>query len=149
MIRQAKLSDLSTVATLHAECFAQAWAEEFLVRILAHPGAAAFLAVEGEVPAGFVVMRAAAGEAEILSLGVKPAMRCRGVAAALVRTACGHAEAVGMAAEVFLEVSVGNAAARSLYGHLGFLEVGRRPDYYEDAMGAARDALVLRRGLPL
>jgi ribosomal protein S18 acetylase RimI-like enzyme len=53
------------------------------------------------------------------------------------------------ATEVFLEVSVDNAAARALYAGLGFREVGLRPDYYEEAVGAARDALVLRRSLPL
>ncbi len=147
-IRQAGLVDLPAIAALHAECFSQGWDEEFLGRILAHPGAAAFLAVEEDVPAGFVLARTAADETEILSLGVSPALRCRGIGAELIRTACLHAWETGVL-EVFLEVSMKNAAARALYGRLGFREVGRRPDYYEDAIGAAREALVLRRTLPL
>lgn len=147
-IRQADAADLPAIAALHAQCFAQAWNEEFLGRLLAHPGAVAFLAVEQAALAGFVLVRAAGGEAEILSLGVGRDMRRRGLGSELIRAACLRAWEAGVL-EVFLEVSVENAAARGLYGRLGFREVGRRPDYYEDAVGAARDALVLRRALPL
>jgi len=147
-IRQAMLADLPTIAALHAQCFAQGWDEEFIGCILAQPGAFAFLALEQLVPAGFVLVRAAGGEAEILSLGVSSARRRRGVGAALVRTACMHADEAAVV-DVFLEVSVENLAARALYDRLGFRKVGRRLDYYEDAKGAARDALVLRRALPL
>jgi [ribosomal protein S18]-alanine N-acetyltransferase len=147
-IRQAMLADLPTIAALHAQCFAQGWDEEFIGRILAQPGAFAFLVLEQLAPAGFVLVRAAGGEAEILSLGVGPTHRRRGLGAALIQTACVHADKAAVV-EVFLEVSVENLAARALYERLGFRMVGRRLDYYEDAEGAARDALVLRRALPL
>jgi ribosomal-protein-alanine acetyltransferase len=147
-IRQAKLTDLPAIAGLHAQCFADAWSEEFLGWLLAEPGAVAFVAMEDDEPAGFVLARGAAGEAEILSLGVGPGMRGRGLGTVLIRAACQRVEEAGMV-EVFLEVSVENAAARALYGRLGFREVGRRSNYYEDAAGPARDALVLRRALPL
>lgn len=147
-IRQATLPDLPVIAALHAQSFAQGWDEEFLGRILAHAGAVAFIALEQDTPVGFVLVRAAAGEAEILSLGVTHAMRRRGLGTALIRTACQRVAEADVR-EVFLEVSVGNSAARELYAGLGFCEVGCRPDYYEDAAGAARDALVLRRALPL
>ncbi len=39
-----------------------------------------------------------------------------------------------------LEVAIGNAAARTLYEHAGFVEAGRRPRYYADG----GDALILR-----
>jgi len=147
-IREATLADIPAIAALHARCFAQAWDEIFLGRILAHPGAVALLAVAQDMPAGFALARAAAGEAEILSLGVNPELRRRGLGTALIRAACLYVDGAGVM-EVFLEVSVENTAARGLYAHLGFREVGRRPDYYEDAVGTARDALVLRRALPL
>ncbi len=147
-IRKANLSEIPAIAALHAQCFAQVWDEDFLGRILAHPGAVAFIAATDNAPAGFVVTRAAAGEAEILSIGVLPAMRRLGFGAALIRAACLSADESGML-EVFLEVSVENRAARELYSRFGFREVGRRSDYYEEAVGAARDALVLRRALPL
>ena len=40
----------------------------------------------------------------------------------------------------FLEVSIGNKAARALYERAGFAPAGRRPRYYADGT----DALVLR-----
>jgi ribosomal-protein-alanine N-acetyltransferase len=39
------------------------------------------------------------------------------------------------ASELFLEVRENNRAARTLYSACGFIEVGRRPDYYTGAMG--------------
>jgi [ribosomal protein S18]-alanine N-acetyltransferase len=92
---------------------------------------------------GFVLARAAAGEAEILTLAVVPAARRQGVGSALLAGAMAAACARG-AAEMFLEVAASNAAAHALYAGLGFTEVGRRPRYYAD--GA--DAFVLRRTLP-
>jgi ribosomal-protein-alanine N-acetyltransferase len=64
------------------------------------------------------------------------------VGAALLDAAMTEAAARGVAA-IFLEVSVGNEAARKLYARAGFTEVGRRARYYAD--GA--DALVLRSPL--
>jgi ribosomal-protein-alanine N-acetyltransferase len=146
-IRSGTLEDLPEIATLHGECFADAWSAEFLGRLLAQPGAFSSIAIEGERPVGFIIARANAGEAEILSLGVRPTSRRRGLGAALVRSAMERAILSG-ALEIFLEVNVENIAALALYGRLAFREVGRRSGYYQDASGPAADALVLRRFLP-
>jgi ribosomal-protein-alanine N-acetyltransferase len=53
---------------------------------------------------------------------------------------------LGAAQELFLEVGADNAPARSLYSQAGFVEVGRRADYYRRRTGFA-DALVLRLAL--
>ncbi|MGH6888475.1 MAG: ribosomal protein S18-alanine N-acetyltransferase [Rhizomicrobium sp.] len=148
ILHQAGPADLPAIARLHAECFIRAWDEAFLARLLAAPGAVAFVGTRSDAVAGFVLSRAAAGEAEIVSLGVSPGLRRRGIGAQLVRAVCRRAFEAGVL-EVFLEVSVTNAAAQALYAGLGFCEVGRRPDYYEEAVGAARDALVLGRALPI
>jgi ribosomal-protein-alanine N-acetyltransferase len=94
-----------------------------------------------------VIARAHAGEAEILSLGVRPPSRGRSLAKALVRSALDLALQAG-AVEVFLEVGVDNAAARGLYGFLGFDEVGQRPAYYQRHAGPGVDALTLRYSFP-
>jgi [ribosomal protein S18]-alanine N-acetyltransferase len=145
-IRRARLEDLPAIAGLHGECFAESWDVEFLGRLLAQPGAFSTIAFELGLPAGFLLARVNAGEAEILSLGVRQSSRRRSVGTALVENALERAASAG-ASEVFLEVAVENLAARSLYGRLGFGEVGRRPAYYGQGLGPPADALVLRRPL--
>jgi len=146
-VRPGTLDDLPEIARLHGECFADKWDVEFLGRVLAQPGVFSAIAVEDGRPVGFVITRANAGEAEILSLGVRQPSRRRALAKALVRNALDRAFQAG-AVEVFLEVGIDNTAARGLYGFLGFHEVGRRPAYYQRHAGPGADALILRYSLP-
>ena len=142
-VRSGTLDDLPEIARLHAACFSDGWSLEFLGRVLAQPGSFSAIATDEGHPAGFVIARAHAGEAEIISLGVHPASRRRSLGTALIRTAIDQAFQAG-AVELFLEVGVENVAARGLYGRLGFREVGRRPGYY----GSGADALTLRYSPP-
>ena len=149
MIRPATLDDLPALAALHGASFADAWSADSLGRLLASPGAFALVAERDGRPAGFVLARNAAGEAEILTLAVSPAARRLGLGRALVGEAARGAAESG-ATVIFLEVAVANLAARSLYGAFGFEEAGRRKGYYmEDPGSAPGDALVLRAELPL
>ena len=133
-------TDAPALAGLHAAAFppGEAWGAEAIGLMLALPGAFG-LWRRGQ---GFVLARAAAGEAEILTLAVIPAARRRGLGASLLAGAMAAARARGAAA-MFLEVAAGNAAALTLYRGFGFVEVGRRRRYYPDGS----DALVLRRDL--
>jgi ribosomal-protein-alanine N-acetyltransferase len=146
-IRQTTLADLPAIAALHAQCFVDAWSEEFLRRLLSHPNASGLLIEDSGEASGFVLIQVTAGESEILSLGVRPDARRSGLGTLLVKAAAERA-ALGGASEIFLEVSVENAHARALYEKLGFRHVGKRPGYYR-AAGSVTDALVFRRGLPL
>lgn len=146
-IRQATLADIPAIAALHAQCFVDAWSEEFLAGILVQPGAVALVTEDGGQIVGFVLVRGGGGEAEILSVGVAPPVRRRGFASGLIRAACLRAEEAGMF-DLFLEVSTENTPAQTLYARLGFREAGRRPAYYREG-GSVADALVLHRALPL
>jgi [ribosomal protein S18]-alanine N-acetyltransferase len=68
--------------------------------------------------------------------------RRQGIAAGLLRAALAEIAARGGSA-LFLEVGVGNAAARALYDRFGFRQVGLRRRYYADGS----DAIVLRMNL--
>lgn len=94
--------------------------------------------------AGYVVTRAMADEGEILNLAVAADQRRRGVGRRLAGTALEQLAASG-ARTVYLEVRESNAAARRLYGSLGFAEVGRRQGYYRRPTEAA---LILRAAIP-
>jgi ribosomal-protein-alanine N-acetyltransferase len=137
--RASAEEDLAALARLHALSFAQAWTEDALRKLLKTPGSAAF-ATQG----GFVLVRTAGDEAEIITLAVAPDVRRRGIASALLRSAAAHALKAG-ARTMFLEVSESNEAANALYARAGFREAGRRKSYY----GPSDDALVLRGDLPL
>lgn len=127
------------LAALHGRCFTdQVWDEAAMAALLAMPGALALLARDGEEPCGFVLARFAGGEGEIISIGVVPDHRGRGLATLLARHVLDRA--AGRAGELFLEVAADNDAALALYRRLGFCGVGRRPRYYADG----RDAVLMR-----
>ncbi|GAA0870126.1 N-acetyltransferase [Brevundimonas basaltis] len=133
-------------AAIHAEAFAgpneAAWSEAAFADLLAQAGVFALDSADG-----FILMRAAADEAEILTLAVRPGARRGGQGTRLVGDGVLAAAARG-AARVFLEVAEDNAAARALYARAGFAEAGRRPAYYAGADGGRRDALILVLNLP-
>jgi len=107
----------------------------------AGPCATVWVAVDNDEVVGMVAVRTAAGEAEILNLAVASAQRRRGMGRLLVEAAIAAARAEG-AGRVYLEVRESNAAARSLYAKLDFVESGRRRNYY---CGPTEDALILLR----
>jgi len=140
---------LADLAVLHATSFDRPWDEAALRALLAGPGVFALAAHHEGRMAGFVLARAAGGEAEILTLAVMPAARGRGLGRALVRAAAARAAMLG-AEGLFLEVGTENPAALALYARLGFARVGARKSYYDSrSQAGSGDALVLKAALPL
>jgi len=140
----ASLLHTDVLATMHAPCFPDdAWQETAMRSLLVMPTTFGLLAFdETDRPGGFLLARCAAGEAEILTLGVLPAARRRGLARALLAAFLTAARQRG-ARRAFLEVAEDNRAAIALYTATGFAAVGRRPDYYRGRDGT-RAALTLR-----
>lgn len=131
------------LAQLHLACFPEEpWDGPAFARLLALPGCFGCFAWSGEVPAGFVLARDLGAECEILSIGVLPRQRRRGIGRDLVAALFAEAGRRGLGSLV-LEVAVDNLAARRLYAGLGFVRVGYRPRYYRRPDGLA-DALILR-----
>ncbi|HUO90091.1 MAG TPA: GNAT family N-acetyltransferase [Rhizomicrobium sp.] len=135
--------DAAPLAAIHGECFPDPWDSRAIAELLAMPGAFAIAA-----PDGFILVRVAADEAEILTLAVLPKSRRQGTGRALAISAAAHARSIGARA-MFLEVAAGNLAARALYRRLGFVRSGRRRGYYTSGREVPEDALVLRSNLPL
>ncbi|MEY4983454.1 MAG: hypothetical protein RIR62_1720 [Pseudomonadota bacterium] len=133
------------LARLHARCFTlpRPWSAAEFAGFLSDP--LAFLLVEGD--AGFLLGRAVAGEAELLTLAVAPEARRRGLGRRLVARFLYQARLRG-AGKAFLEVAATNPAARGLYAGAGFAESGRRRGYYRGPDGAVADAVVMVRDLP-
>lgn len=145
-LRDVGVEESARLAALHATAFppAEQWGEVAIRSMLEMRDSFGILAGDEAGEAGFILARAMVGEAEILTLAVRPERRREGVGAALLGAAAVAAAARGAEA-LFLEVSERNAAARALYAGAGCAEVGRRKRYYADGS----DALVLRLGLGL
>jgi ribosomal-protein-alanine acetyltransferase len=94
---------------------------------------------EAKTLAGFLVVRFAADEMEILNLVVEPGCRRRGVARMLLAEAVREGRDSG-ARSIWLEVRASNGSAARFYEAMGFRVAGRRPKYYRDP---DEDALVL------
>ncbi|WP_420479119.1 GNAT family N-acetyltransferase [Brevundimonas sp. FT23028] len=136
------MSPADRLAALHAAAFDTPWDAAAFATLLDQPGV---FAIERE--AGFILMRAVADEAEILTLAVAPASRRSGEGTRLVADGVAAASLAG-ADRVFLEVAEDNAAARALYARTGFTDAGRRPRYYSRPDGSRVDALLLALNLP-
>lgn len=81
-------------------------------------------------------------EMQIQNVATAPAFRRQGWAARLLSVVLDRAGANGVL-KVFLEVRLGNHAARSLYAKFGFIERGIRPRYYSNN----EDALIMELDL--
>lgn len=146
-IRLFTTADGEILDTLYAQCFEEPLEAATRESLLASPGMWASIAWSGAPAAGnamgFVIARSIAGEAEIISIGVRPDRRRRGVGAALLADALYRAVALGAQA-VFLEVAEDNPGAIALYRCAEFEIVGRRPDYYRRKSRPPVAALIMR-----
>lgn len=130
------------LAGLHGACFARPrpWtAVEF-----------AALLESGHVflltgPDAFLLGRAVADEAELLTLAVAPAARRQGIARTLLAEFAATSRRRG-AARAFLEVASDNAAARALYRGAGWREAGIRRRYHGPDLDAIVMVLELNHG---
>ncbi len=134
------------LAAIHAECLPKPWNAREIAQLSAMPGTRVHLACQaGEdlQPLGFVMVRQAADEAEIIMLATRPAARRRRVATSLL----GHVVEVlkaGGCTTLHLEVDENNVSARAFYGAAGFSEVGRRKGYYGHPDGTRSDAVLMQ-----
>lgn len=129
--------DAAVLAALHAEVFDTPWSVAAIGELLDQSGVFTLAYADG-----FILCRAVADEAEILTLAVRPTARRGGVGRGLVVGAAAFAAGLG-AQRLFLEVAEDNVAARALYAAVGFREEGRRRAYYAQSSGPAVDALIL------
>jgi ribosomal-protein-alanine N-acetyltransferase len=137
--------EAAAMAAAHAQAFDAAWREDEFEDLLEGEGIFGFLAHD-DAPLGVILCRVAAEEMEVLTVGVTPRARRKGVARALMTAALGAASQAG-AASAFLEVAVDNSGAEALYAGLGFHKAGLRKGYYDRGSAGRMDALVMRLDL--
>ncbi|MGH6924688.1 MAG: ribosomal protein S18-alanine N-acetyltransferase [Propylenella sp.] len=150
-LRAAEVSDCDTLSEIHGRTFKRGWSNAEFESLLVQPGVHALVAHHGNrtgrrMPAGFILYRLAADEAEILSVAVIPECRRRGIGKKLLEEALRHAYREG-ASDIHLEVEDSNLAAIALYRGVEFRESGRRSGYYTQGRETPAGALVMLRQL--
>jgi ribosomal-protein-alanine N-acetyltransferase len=147
-IEPGEIKDADTIGKLHAQGFYRGWPREEFESFLRGQETPVFVAADSKRRiAGFLILRLAADEAELITVAVDPKWRKKGIGRALLRAAFADLM-MSPARRMFLEVAADNAAAIRLYQTEGFKEVGRRDGYYARAAGQSpATALVMARDL--
>lgn len=133
---------ISGVAALEKICFgSEAWSERSVAGELVNPLSLWLVWQEcGEVM-GYVGSQTVMDETDMMNVAVHPGARRRGIAEQLILALCEELAKRGSRC-LTLEVRASNAPAIALYEKLGFLEIGRRKNYYRNPR---EDALILRK----
>jgi len=119
----------------------QGWSPEAFLELIRSPGVMCQIFYACEVPVGFCLIRKVCDEAELITIAVDPEHRGEGYGQAILTNTLENLKAEQIA-RLFLEVRADNAAAVALYLKEGFVQVGRRKDYYKLTSGARVDAVV-------
>jgi [ribosomal protein S18]-alanine N-acetyltransferase len=141
-------SDIEQILLIEKTSFMQPWSHQLFHEELSSKDAFDYVVKlnnydrPGEVIAYFC-SRITGDEMSILRIAVESGWRNSGLAFWLLGRCLEIALTKGVAT-VFLEVRESNNAAISLYRKLGFINVGKRPDYYSET---GEDALVFMKKL--
>ena len=129
------------IAAMEQAYFTDAWSENCVRSELTNPLSLWLVAVSGETVVGYIGSQTVLGETDIMNVAVAEQYRRRGIARELLQQLRSRLQADGVYA-ITLEVRVSNEAAIRLYHSLGYVQVGRRPNYYHKPK---EDALILRK----
>lgn len=130
-----------SVAALEAMCFSDPWSQNSVASELSNPLSLWLVAMEEDTLAGYVGSQTVMGETDMMNVAVHPEHRRRGIARLLIEALIQALKDRG-SHMLTLEARASNVPAIALYESLGFLEVGRRRNYYRNPK---EDALILRK----
>ena len=124
------IEHIPQVAALERACFSRPWSEESLQGELWNDSAVIIVA-EGEdgTVLGYAGLQTVLDEGYINNVAVDEKFRRQGIADELIAAFVRFGQA--KLAFLTLEVRASNAPAIALYAKHGFVEVGRRKNYYE------------------
>ena len=140
-IMMATENDIQRIMDIEREAFSFPWTQGGLVAELNNTNSFFPMAVDNDIIMGFAIIRKTGSDGELLQIAVASEYQRQGAATALIEAVLEWAVTHNVT-RVFLEVRVSNEAAKSLYVKFGFVEIGRRKDYY---ILPTEDALTMER----
>lgn len=131
---------LPALAELERACFSHPWSEGMLREELTREGGVFFVAEgPGGAVLGYAGVETVLDEGYITNVAVGAPYRRQGIAGALVAALAEYGR--GRLAFLTLEVRASNAPAMALYHKYGFVQVGRRKNYYD---APREDAILMK-----
>ncbi len=136
--RQATEKDLADIYSIELACFLRPWSYASLQNDICNNEWALYIVAEADgCIVGYCGMHTMFDEGHIMNVAVMSRFRRRGIGKGLIETVFSMT-----ALDCYtLEVRITNLDAVSLYKHLGFEILGKRPKYYGD-----EDALIMWKG---
>lgn len=148
-VKAVGLECINSLANLHKASFQRGWGAHDFALFLQdrHMKLLGVFPNRGREPAGFLLIRCVADEAEVISIAVARRHRRKGLGEGLMQMAIDLLYDEGIKV-LLLEVDETNKAAIELYNQLGFELVGERRAYYPAKGGEkAANALMMRLSL--
>jgi ribosomal-protein-alanine N-acetyltransferase len=143
-IRAMTEADLEEVLAIENDSFPLPWNRDHFLDELRSGHAFPLIALDQEEKIiGYICPRLLLDEGHIFNVAVRRVFRGKGVARLLVDKVVSDCREGG-GTVVFLEVRHSNEAAIALYRQLGFVETGRRRNYYEHG----EDAILMEYKFP-
>lgn len=136
-----KLDHIPAVARLERENFSLPWSENAIKGELDRPLSLWIVAVDNGEVVGYIGSQIVPDEADMMNVAVSSTHRRMGIGRELVCRLVSALKEQGIRS-LSLEVRVSNEPACALYEKLGFVVVGRRPNYYQKPK---EDAFILRK----
>lgn len=135
--------DIAYVSEMERKFFSTPWSEASIAHYMESGNMVFIVARCGTVPVGYAAVQCILDEGNLVSIGVDDGFRNMGIASELLDIVYEQAYENGVRT-IHLEVRPSNEAAISLYEKEGFVENGRRRDFYRDPM---EDALLFKKEL--
>ncbi len=123
--------DIEKVSQMEREFFSTPWSEVSIAHYMEAGNTIFVVARHGEETIGYAAVMCVLNEGNLVSIGVHDDYRQMGIASELLDIVYDMAHDRGVTS-INLEVRTSNEAAIALYEKHGFVQNGRRKDFYRD-----------------
>lgn len=140
-IKEMTAEYVTQVAQLEKQCFDDPWSERSIASELQNELSLWLVALEGNRVVGYVGSQTVIDESDMMNIAVHRDCRRHGIAELLIEHLIEGLKKRGSHC-LSLEVRASNTPAKQLYEKCGFVQAGKRPNYYRNPR---EDAMILRK----